>query len=370
MNIQELHTKAMEIAELAFVKKFNLLLDDARSLFEESFQYERKAAFMAKEENIGEPTISILLKSAASLAINCDKFVDAEKLICLGLSGEPPFEIAEELRNLLEEVHFQRHLQLQGISIDSSELQLVIAGNGISYGMAKSDLVLGRIDMFEKLTIRTVERKANKPFRGRGHIPNAIKTNFQPYLSVSRAASFAFTIRIGGVSEQIQLEGFEQSSQIIDDIFDNINLVNSGDFEQLKQNIPDEAYFKNFVGITKELAPDGEEINLLGLTIVRDGKQKDIQFTRRRSEIITSEFDILATSEDNKHKNIEYEGRLSFADEDRNNIRLKTDSGTKIPVNVPEGLGDIVKKYFGEQVRIRGTKIGNKAVILSDIDPI
>ena len=282
---------------------------------------------------------------------------------------QPPFEIAEELRNLLEDVYFQRHLQLQGISINSTELQLVIAGKGIGYGMAKSELIFDRINTFEKLTFRTIERKSGKIFRSSGDVSKVIKMNFQPYLSVPRAASFAFTIRLGGLTQQMKMEGFDNSTEIIEDIVENIGLVNSADFETLKKKIPDKTYFKNFVGLSKELAPDGEEVNLVGLTIIREGKQKDVQFTRVRSEITSSTFDGESQSENIKDKNVELVGRLYAANENTNNIKLKIDSGINYSITVPEGLGDIVKKYWGEQVKIKGTEIRPKAIKLIDIDP-
>jgi hypothetical protein len=368
MKIQELHTKAIEIADIAFIKKFNGLLDEAKTLFFEAYELEKEAAYLSKTENIGEPTISVLFKSAASLALNCDQFNEAEKLICIALYGEPPFEIAEELRNLLEELYFQRHLQLQGISLNSTELQLVIAGRGIGYGMAKSDLVFDRISTFEKLTFRTVERKSGKPFRSKGDVAKVIKMSFQPYLSVPRAASFAFTIRLGGLTNQLKIDGFENSIEIIEDIVENIGLVNIADYDTLKEKISDPTYFKNFVGLSKEFAPDGEEINLVGLTIIRDGKQKDVQFTRLRSDIHSSTFDEV-NNEETKDKNIELNGRLFAADEDKNNIRLKVENDGNYSVTVPDGLGDIVKKYWGEQVKIKGTLTRPRVVKLTDIDP-
>ena len=368
MKIQELHNNAIEIADIAFIKKFNGLVDEAKDLFLQAFTLEKEAAYLAKSENIGEPTISVLFKSAASLAINCDQFSEAEKLICFALYGEPPFEIAEELRNLLEEIYFQRHLQLQGISLNSTELQLVIAGRGIGYGMAKSDLIFDRISTFEKLTFRTVERKSGKPFRSKGDVAKIIKMNFQPYLSVPRAASFAFTIRLGRLTNQLKINGFENSIEIIEDILENIGLVNIADYDTLKENISDPVYFKNFVGLSKEFAPDGDEINLVGLTIIRDGKQKDVQFTRLRSDINSSTFDEV-NNEEAKDKNIELTGRLFAADEDKNNIRLKVENDGNYSVTVPDGLGDIVKKYWGEQVKIKGTEIRTKVLKLTDIDP-
>lgn len=370
MTVQELHIKAIELADNAFILKFKNSLEAAVQLFEEAFKLEKQAALLAKEQNIGEPTISVLLKSSASLAINANQLDESEKLICLALCGEPPHEIAEELRNLLEELYFQRHLQLQGVQLTSAELQLVIAGRGIGYGMAKSDIVFDKLSTFDKLTLRTAERKAGKPFRTKGDVPKSIKLNFQPYLSVPRAASFAFTIRIGEPSEQLKIDGFDRSTEIIEELVENINLLNQGEFEQLKTKITDENYWKNFISLSKELAPDGEEVNLVGLTIIKNNEVRNVQFTRLRSDIALNHFEINETTEDGD-KNLELIGRVSAADEERSNIRLKVENDGNYLITVPDGLSDIVKKYWGEQVKVKGTTIKGKAKVikLNDIDP-
>jgi len=53
-----------------------------------------------------EPTRSVLHRSAATLALECGALCDPERLIAVALSGDPPAEIAEELRDLLEPVYF------------------------------------------------------------------------------------------------------------------------------------------------------------------------------------------------------------------------------------------------------------------------
>lgn len=369
MTVQELHIKAIEFADNAFILKFKQRLEAATKLFGEAFLLEKQAALLAKEQNIGEPTISVLLKSAASLAINANELIEAEKLICLALCGEPPHEIAEELRNLLEELYFQRHLKLQGIQLDTTEIQLVIAGRGIGYGMAKTDLVFDKLSTFEKLTLRTAERKLGKPFRSKGDVSKGIKLNFQNYISVPRAASFAFTIRVGAPSEQLKFEGFENSIEIIEDLIENINLINQGEFEKLKTRITDETYLKNFLSLSKELAPDGAEVNLVGLTIIKNNEAKDVQFTRLRRDISMSQFEINEEQED-KHQKIELTGRLSAADGDKSNIRLNVEEAGKYLITVPDGLSDIVKKYWGETVKIKGVKVKSRVIRLTEIDPL
>ncbi|MCL4203791.1 MAG: hypothetical protein KJ000_14920 [Pirellulaceae bacterium] len=53
---------------------------------------------------------SVLHRSAASLALNCEEYRLAEKLLAVGLAGDPPPEIAEEMRDLLEQIYARREL--------------------------------------------------------------------------------------------------------------------------------------------------------------------------------------------------------------------------------------------------------------------
>jgi hypothetical protein len=54
-----------------------------------------------------EPTRSVLHRSAASLAIKCGEYEEAERLIATALNGKPPDDIAAELRDLLKVVKKQ-----------------------------------------------------------------------------------------------------------------------------------------------------------------------------------------------------------------------------------------------------------------------
>jgi len=108
-------------------------------LFENSFELEKQAAILLLNQYDFEPTRSILFRSAASLSIQCGKLDESERLIATALSGFPPVEIANELRDLLEEVYFNRHLETRGIKLQEDELQLSLAGNAVSFGVIQSD---------------------------------------------------------------------------------------------------------------------------------------------------------------------------------------------------------------------------------------
>lgn len=97
-----LHETAMDLADQAVLTKNP---SKSRELFRSAFEKERKAAEIWTKISGQEPTRSVLYRSAASLAVDCAEYAEAEVLIEKGLSGRPPADIAEELKELLDIVH-------------------------------------------------------------------------------------------------------------------------------------------------------------------------------------------------------------------------------------------------------------------------
>src|SRR5580704_9228292 len=78
----------------------------AREQLRKAFDDERQAADLVAGDLTQEPTRAVLHRSAASLALQCGALRAAERLIAAALSGDPPDEIAEELRDLLKQGYF------------------------------------------------------------------------------------------------------------------------------------------------------------------------------------------------------------------------------------------------------------------------
>ena len=73
-----------------------------------------------------EPSRSILHRSAATLAVDCGEFKAAERLIATALSGNPPEEIAEELKDLFIQINLRPYLERNGINIDNEKINALI----------------------------------------------------------------------------------------------------------------------------------------------------------------------------------------------------------------------------------------------------
>lgn len=97
-----LHDAAMAMADDALAARRRGDSVAAKELFGRASEAEEQAArAVAAAENV-EPTRSILFRSAASLALEAGRVNDAERLVTAGLAGNPPEDVAEELRELRE----------------------------------------------------------------------------------------------------------------------------------------------------------------------------------------------------------------------------------------------------------------------------
>jgi hypothetical protein len=98
---EQLHDEAMRHAQDAYLTQNSGDEKAALVCFRRAFEAERQAAQAYVAQTNAEPTRSVLLRSAASLAMECDEPREAERLAAEGLLGSPPPAIASELRELM-----------------------------------------------------------------------------------------------------------------------------------------------------------------------------------------------------------------------------------------------------------------------------
>ncbi|MCP6757701.1 MAG: hypothetical protein NHB32_02765 [Fischerella sp. CENA71] len=109
-QIKELHNQAMDLAEAAFLAKLQGNLEQSNQLTRQAFEKETQAAALIANQIDAEPTRSVLHRSAASLAIECEDYQTAERLIVTALSGNPPQEIMAELKDLFIQINLRPYL--------------------------------------------------------------------------------------------------------------------------------------------------------------------------------------------------------------------------------------------------------------------
>ncbi len=121
-DINDLHDKAMEFWDEGFFARRESKKALAQEKFRKALELETQAAEMLKDKLDEEPSRSVLYRSAASMAMSCEEYRQAEKLIATALAGNPPEEIAEELRDLLEEVNLRKKSKGKSKQIEHAKL--------------------------------------------------------------------------------------------------------------------------------------------------------------------------------------------------------------------------------------------------------
>ena len=109
-KLHTLHNQAMDLAFLGDQKLQSGDKEEALKLFSQAFKSEKEAAELAEAEGNPEPGLSILFRSAATLAYQCGELREAEKLVAHALAGNTPKDIAVELRELLQQIYSDNEL--------------------------------------------------------------------------------------------------------------------------------------------------------------------------------------------------------------------------------------------------------------------
>ena len=358
-TVNELHGQAMDLVELAILARLRGNTDEVSLLYTRALQLEL-AAIEGLDPSI-EPTFSVLHRSAGTMALHSHQPRLAEQLAAKALSYEPPSEIADELRDLIEQANYQRHLELKGIQLTEDELQMSLSGKAVLPGLIAWAELSGRITDTATLFLRLMERQRNRRFREGGAPPRDIRQGHQLLVSTARPASYAVTLRFAALNSQFRLPG--DMAETVDEFMDLMELVNRSEVSDvdIQQRIPDPAYLRNFLALAKKIAPDGDQINQVGFTLRRDNDERSVSVTKPASQFPLPPVGgpELAPKEPEA---VEIRGLLLYADGTRdgqNRIKIIPGNGKGQFVRVPEGLmDDIVRPMWNSQVVVKALKNG------------
>ena len=146
INAKETHFKASILSQEAFMASINGKGEEALSLYAQAFELEKQAALTLIDRVDIEPTRSVLFRSAAALAKKCQKYREAEKMIAHGLAGNPPEDVAVELRALFSDI---QKLHLSKKAVAKSKKKIVLLDEIPESGLTAGDV--GRvINSYEK----------------------------------------------------------------------------------------------------------------------------------------------------------------------------------------------------------------------------
>lgn len=365
-EVNELHNRAMDLVEHASVQRLRGNADGESNLLWNALELER-SAIRALEDPL-EPTFSVLHRSAGTLALRCGDYRLAEQLAANALAQEPPHEIAEELRDLVEQVNFQRHLELRGVELGQGEVQLSLSGSGVGYGLVPSQELVSRIEDATNLIGRIVERQRELPFSERG-VRESTREAFPVLVSVPRAASFAVTLKVGRPTGQLQLP--IELQVVVDEFMDLMELVGSADVGALKERIPEPPYLRNFLGLAKKIAPDGDRVRQVGFTAESEREQRQVSMVKTAVEIPAPPIVEPTAEDEGPGQPVELRGTLRFADatsDDASVIKLINVEGRRrgVSIAVPTGMmNDIVRPLWDSKVLVKASRKGRSTILTS-----
>jgi hypothetical protein len=364
-TVETLHAKSMDLAEEAFLAQKKGNRSEARNLFLRALDFEQKAVSQLSPIKSSEPTRSILYRSAASIAYHAGDYESAERLIANGLSGYPPPEIKDELKNLYEDINFMLHLSGKGLILTPDQWMMTIAGNSVKYGSAAAEILMTRVEVVTKLFYRTVERLLKVPYRISSRISREIKDKYGLFVNAFIPGSFAVSFQIGCPDPQLLL--FDElkkepvePSDVIDEIMKCFEVFENDDSNSLKERFNDDDYFENFVALAKQIAPDGENVKSVGFVSLSKNQERPVSLRKTRKEFVQLA-DIHTKNEtDEDIVKVSYTGLLRYANSPIKGkfgtVKL-IDSDTKRThnINVPISLmKDVVQPFYEEYVIIQG----------------
>jgi len=135
-NSKDLHKKAMEFADAAEVGKLKGMPSKSiKANFYQAYLLEKEAALKMPLNQKNPIPRPYLIRSAAALAYRASAFLEAEKMVALGLSENPPTEVIEqlaEITNLIKKsqssISENKAINLKGklLAADENEFEIKI----------------------------------------------------------------------------------------------------------------------------------------------------------------------------------------------------------------------------------------------------
>ena len=318
-----------------------------------------RKAFVAEQEAANslfglfgeEPTRSVLYRSAAVLALECHEVRAAERLATAGLAGNPPADIASELRQVLDRIHFQNYLDSMQVELTEDEFELNMVGPATITGFASERIFLPRYRATKSIVFRTAERMDGLAFSSQPRKETTDKYSF--LFAPPHDASFAVTVR---VTRHLSLPGLSRAAQVLSEVVECMELFDQGRDEELDKRLNSDEYRNNFHTLARQLAPDGKDVTLVSLTAGPSELRKVVSVTRTSDNAINSEpFGVPELEEFLEAGRVTIQGKLAWADSIKlrktRYIKIEPSEGKPYKIAVAgEVMHDVVSPFYEQEV--------------------
>ena len=363
------HNQALNLVEQAIQERSQGNAEKTRELYAAALDLEVAAiAELAAQDIPGEPTWSLLHRSAGWMAVNSGQFQRAKQLAAAALAGNPPPELAAQLDELMTLAIHRESLRRNGLSLGENAMQLSLSGDEVGPGIVEPAAVYGRVNIISKMIYRIAERKLEKKFRTSGRPTKDIQDSYRTLVGVPASGSFALTLRWGQPTQQTLFTPAD-SVAVLDEFLDIVELSNRAGVVELEERIPDPAYLRSLYIAAKSIAPDGRRIRRVSFNANRAGAERAVVFTRPGWEFepLPMDAELAAAAE-----TFELRGKLLCADATAvrsDKIKIVDADGKSHTLTVLDGkLNDIVSAMWDTNVTAQCLAKGSSTLLL-DIDP-
>ena len=347
------HNEAMDIAFLADRARSSGDTEKAVELFRNALDLELEAIRQIREP--GGIGWAVLHRSAGWLALRCRRPDIAKGLAIKALGEEVDPGIGVELEQLLQQAFFDQHLASDGIIMEEGEVSLKLVGRLVGAGFTLLSEFDTRATGFQTMIFRIAQRKLNLPYSG--GVPSEIRNRFHTFISSPQVGSFAVSLRIGSIYQQAAFPRFLDFGEVLSEFMDLMDMVSRAAMSEIEVRIPDQAYHRNFLGLAKKLAPDGDRISGVGFTSLSDGDVRTVSVKITARALTTPSFE--GTGWVGESFNVS--GFLRYADagarqQGHNQIKIVSEGGRAVDLVVPEGLmDDVVRPLWNTHVTAMAT---------------
>ena len=364
--IRNHHNEAMDIAFLADRARRSGDTERAVELFRNALDLELEAISQISEP--GGIGWAVLHRSAGWLALGCRRPDIAKGLAIKALAEEVDPGVGVELEQLLQQAFFDQHLESDGISLEEGEVSLKLVGRLVGAGFTLLSEFDTRATGFQTTIYRIAQRKLNLPYSG--GVPSEIRNRFHAFISPPQVGSFAVSLRIGRVNQQTAFPGFLGFGEVLSEFMDLMDMVSRSEMSEIEDRIPDPAYQRNFLGLAKKLAPDGDRISGVGFTSLSNGDVRSVSVNVPARALPTPSVEGPGRGGESFHVS----GVLRYADagarqQGRNQIKIVSEGEGPVDLVVPEGLmDDVVRPLWNTHVTARATRRRrNRVLVLQEI---
>ena len=364
--IRNHHNEAMDIAFLADRARRSGDTERAVELFRQALDLEMEAISQIREpRGIGW---AVLHRSAGWLALGSKRPDIAKALAIRALSETVDPGVAGELEQLLQQAFFDQHLQSNNIIMEDGEISLKLVGRLVSAGFTLLSEFDSRAASLQSMIYRIAQRKSNLPYSG--GVPSEIRNSYHAFISPPQVGSFAVSLRIGYVNQQMAFPGILPFGEILNEFMDLMDMVSRVNISEIEERIPDAAYQRNFIGLAKKFAPDGDRISGVGLSLLNDGYRRNVSVNVPARALPAPAVENTGPG----GESFDVSGVLRYADagarqQGRNQIKIVNESEPSFDLVVPVGLmDDIVRPLWNAHVTAIVTRRRrSKVLVLQEI---